>query len=189
MKSTHYRVCPDCGANLDPGEICDCKKERDTAATVPHSDDRVYYAKPIISDSLPDVNACFQLKEIRQKAGITGKEVALAIREKFPKFQRQLLAQLEAPEKYGAIIHPEALQILCEYSGVQVVSGNPPEVAVEADKPPQKDAHRKLGKKLTLRMTEMDFTNLQKRIEHDGYKSVQSWLYDIIIQALGVNVL
>lgn len=22
-----YRNCPNCGANLDPGEICDCKKE------------------------------------------------------------------------------------------------------------------------------------------------------------------
>ena len=20
-----YRVCPDCGASLDPGEICDCQ--------------------------------------------------------------------------------------------------------------------------------------------------------------------
>lgn len=22
-----YRVCPDCGANLDPGEICDCQTD------------------------------------------------------------------------------------------------------------------------------------------------------------------
>ena len=21
----YYHVCPDCGSNLDPGEICDCK--------------------------------------------------------------------------------------------------------------------------------------------------------------------
>ena len=27
--STYYRTCPDCGCNLDPGEICDCKKERE----------------------------------------------------------------------------------------------------------------------------------------------------------------
>lgn len=23
-----YRVCPYCGANLDPGEPCDCREER-----------------------------------------------------------------------------------------------------------------------------------------------------------------
>lgn len=22
-----YRVCPDCGASLDPGEICDCQTD------------------------------------------------------------------------------------------------------------------------------------------------------------------
>ena len=23
----YYHPCPNCGCNLDPGEICDCKKE------------------------------------------------------------------------------------------------------------------------------------------------------------------
>lgn len=23
-----YRICPDCGANLDPGEKCDCKEKK-----------------------------------------------------------------------------------------------------------------------------------------------------------------
>lgn len=27
MSGQYYRTCPDCGCNLDPGEICDCKKE------------------------------------------------------------------------------------------------------------------------------------------------------------------
>ena len=25
----YYRTCPVCGANLDPGETCDCGKERE----------------------------------------------------------------------------------------------------------------------------------------------------------------
>lgn len=24
----YYNVCPDCGANLDPGELCDCNNEK-----------------------------------------------------------------------------------------------------------------------------------------------------------------
>jgi hypothetical protein len=27
MRDTYYWTCPYCGANLDPGESCDCKKE------------------------------------------------------------------------------------------------------------------------------------------------------------------
>ena len=26
---TYYRECPHCGANLDPGETCDCAREED----------------------------------------------------------------------------------------------------------------------------------------------------------------
>ena len=25
----YYRICPKCGANLNPGEICDCEEEDD----------------------------------------------------------------------------------------------------------------------------------------------------------------
>ena len=25
---SYYRKCPFCGANLDPGELCDCQQER-----------------------------------------------------------------------------------------------------------------------------------------------------------------
>ena len=25
-KKNYFKTCPDCGANLDPGEICDCHK-------------------------------------------------------------------------------------------------------------------------------------------------------------------
>ena len=30
MSSTYYWTCPYCQANLDPGESCDCKKEKET---------------------------------------------------------------------------------------------------------------------------------------------------------------
>ena len=27
-----YKECPDCGANLDPGEKCDCRREKERTA-------------------------------------------------------------------------------------------------------------------------------------------------------------
>ena len=35
---SYYRVCPYCGCHLDPGEICDCKKEAAASATNTDSD-------------------------------------------------------------------------------------------------------------------------------------------------------
>ena len=29
----YYRTCPYCGAHLDPGEVCECKKEAALGAT------------------------------------------------------------------------------------------------------------------------------------------------------------
>ena len=28
----YYVTCPDCGANLDPGEKCDCKKDNNSSS-------------------------------------------------------------------------------------------------------------------------------------------------------------
>ncbi len=35
---SYYRSCPICGANLDPGEACDCRDEK-TAADATNIDD------------------------------------------------------------------------------------------------------------------------------------------------------
>ena len=31
-----YRVCPDCGASLDPAERCDCQNEEKAAPVLEH---------------------------------------------------------------------------------------------------------------------------------------------------------
>lgn len=28
---TYFKICDSCGANLDPGEICDCQKEKEVS--------------------------------------------------------------------------------------------------------------------------------------------------------------
>ncbi len=30
---SYYRICPTCGAHLDPDEVCECKKEAALGAT------------------------------------------------------------------------------------------------------------------------------------------------------------
>ena len=36
---SYYKVCPNCGAHLDPGEVCTDCREKKTAASAPNADD------------------------------------------------------------------------------------------------------------------------------------------------------
>jgi len=43
---SYYRKCPECGANLDPGETCDCIFKKPSSQHVeyeksPHGEDRL----------------------------------------------------------------------------------------------------------------------------------------------------
>lgn len=116
-----YRECPDCGAHLDPGERCDCYQEKredapDAAGTP--SQNGAISTSIILSSTPADVNHSLRLREIRQQTGTMAKDAALVVREVFPKFNRQLLAQCEAWDKYGVIIHPDGLKAICEAYGV-----------------------------------------------------------------------
>ena len=32
---SYYRICPDCGSSLDPGERCDCQDKEEAAPVLP----------------------------------------------------------------------------------------------------------------------------------------------------------
>lgn len=34
----YYRICPQCGAYLDPGELCDCQDKEKAAPVLQHRD-------------------------------------------------------------------------------------------------------------------------------------------------------
>lgn len=54
----YYRECPDCGVNLDPGEICDCHRNKNAAVIVaatttakgktPYTTNKITHEKEIV---------------------------------------------------------------------------------------------------------------------------------------------
>lgn len=188
-----YKECPICGAHLDPGERCDCQKEQNEKENAPDAagapSQKGINAGPSVANSLPDVNRCLHLREVCESTGAMGKEIALVVRETFPKFNRQLLAQCQAPEKYGVVIHPEGLRTICETYGlvpdeVPAAQTTGETVAVPAAVPARKPEKRKLPRKLTFRVRTSDYARIVARVKNDGYDSVQSWLYDKVIKLL-----
>lgn len=117
-----YHVCSHCGSHLDFGEKCDCQEKREDAsdaAETPSQDSTICTSR-IVSGLQGNVNPCLRLREIRQQTGAMAKDAALVVREVFPKFNRQLLAQCEAWDKYGITIHPDGLKAICDAYGVTV---------------------------------------------------------------------
>lgn len=179
------RTCEFCGARLDPNEICDCKKNEDASAgtETPSRGEGAgdCTSIAILSEPYRDVNNLLRLKGIRESTGSMAKDVATLLRTIFPKFTRQLLSQAENPEQYGVLIHPAAMELICTTYQIRLETSAP---KITVDKP-KKKPNRRLGRKLTLRMTPGDFDVLQKRVQSDGYESVQAWLYTQIMQLLG----
>lgn len=35
---SYYKTCPHCGANLDPGEVCDCREKEKAPASATNTD-------------------------------------------------------------------------------------------------------------------------------------------------------
>lgn len=184
-----YRKCPDCGAGLDPGEVCDCrKKESAPAATGTPSggNDWRRDSTSSLSDPFLDVKNLLRMKEIREDTGAMAKDVALVIRDRFPKFNRQLLSQCEQYDKYGVIIHPDGLRAICEAYGIPLTVTPDIPITVEGGvATAKKTENRKLGRKVTFRVTNGDFEVIQKRVQEDGFDSVQAWLYAKITELLG----
>jgi hypothetical protein len=136
----YYRECPYCGAHLDPCELCDCRQETQedaSDAAEPSSQEIAFGCGVSLSNPRSDVNHCLQLREIRQQAGVMAKDAALVVREIFPKFNRQLLAQCEAWDKYGVVIHPDGLAAICKAYGVSPpVSEEPPPAEMPENEAP-----------------------------------------------------
>ena len=183
-----YKECPDCGAALDHGEVCDCRgkeKEDTPAATGMPSGGNDWRRSSTVSLSDPyrDVNQLERLKELLEDIGAMDKDVALVVRDFFPKFNRQLLSQCKNWEDYGIILHPGGLRAICNAYHLQLPKL--PEVAVTEEKEaPKRVENRKLNRKLTFRMTTDEFEVLQQRIRRDGYETFQEWMRAQIIDLL-----
>lgn len=156
-------------------------KEKDApAATVASKDDSgLGNHSPISVSELPEiVNECLHLRAYVEQTNAMAKDVAQVLKDEFPKFNRQLLTQCQAPEKYGVIIHPNGLAIIkAAYNlGETQTVGSTEEKSEPAQKPKKKQ-RRKLPRAITLRMTTKDYQKLARRVKEDGFTSVQAWLY------------
>lgn len=167
------KICPGCGAHLDPGEKCsDCIEKG-----LPHANEN----SPEEHDSNTDAPAdsiarnppkvkIEPLRELRISHNIPGKDMIEVVKAIFPKYDKMLQSKCERSSEYGVRIRSEALDALyTKYA---------PEL-LEKEKRRRRGGHR-LTCKISCRLEDDEYNRLIACIKDDGFDQMQAWLTYIV---------
>ena len=110
-----------------------------------------------------------KLKQARERAGIKQKEVALAVKAVYPRFDTTLLSKAEAPHLYGVALLPEAMNM--------IVTRWP--TLFQPVKRPRSEK-RKLPNRVTCRLSNEEYRRLQAACTALG-QTIQDYVRDAIL--------
>ena len=110
-----------------------------------------------------------KLRELRLSKNIPAKEMVAVVQKIYPKFDKTQLSKCESDE-YGSELPEDAMQAL---------------YAVFAPDRLTQKKRRRSGKncltcRISARLEDDAYRELQQRIRADGYDTVQSWLSDAV---------
>lgn len=158
-----YRECPYCGRVLDPGEVCECEKEKglpDANQTSP-KDSKAITAKSI-AHTTGKVNP---LRNLRVSKNLAARDMVATVRGLYPKYDKMLQSKCEHDE-YGIDLKPKAMDALLEKYA--------PDLLEKARH--ERDGRHKLKRKVMCRLTDEEYDALKTRIRQDGFETMQAWL-------------
>lgn len=172
-----FKTCLDCGANLDPNEICECRKEKSPTLTTEadsfHSDtDSGTNAVSEISiTDFARIVKDFDLKDFRRDKDIPAREIIAEVRAIYPSYDKMLQSKCENGEKYGIMLRFKAVDA--------VIKRFAPE-KYEAIKKRRQGGH-KLTATVFCRVDAETHRKLRAAIDKAGYPSVQAWVAEKVL--------
>lgn len=161
-----FRQCPDCGAYLDPGENCDCKKgDCPRQVNSPkQAIDEATSSEVSIAEFPAKVKNI--LRRLRETHKIPVKVIVDAVRELYPKYDRTLQSKCEHGDEYGIDLRRNALDSLLEQFAPELL---------EEEKYRRGGCHR-LTCRVHCRLDAEDYSALLICIKAEGYSTMQGWL-------------
>ncbi|MGN0787086.1 MAG: hypothetical protein ACI4OB_06810 [Christensenellales bacterium] len=164
-------TCPDCGANLDPGERCDCHEENEKEQ--PHANENCPKGKkPYDIIAHIKVNCNNPLQYIRTVKQIPAKEVVEFVRGLHPKYDKTLQSKCERLEDYGVELETEAM--------IAVVEAYAPELLIEKPTAVRQAENRRLKCRISCRLEDELYAKLLLTLKAKGFMTVQDWLHEMI---------
>ncbi len=161
----YFNKCPDCGANLDPGEKCECKEKGLPRGNEESPNDGGSSTSTIISQKSDDVKP-EPLRELRISKSIPGKDMVDLVRTIFPKYDKMLQSKCERSNEYGVRIRPEAMDALVKQFAPE---------RLEEIKRKRRGGHR-LTCRVTCRLEDPEYAELLEAIREEGFDTMQAWL-------------
>lgn len=107
------------------------------------------------------------VRDFKTEKGISSRDVIAAVKEVAPKFDKTLLCKVEAPEKYGVCLVPDAEQVLEDSFGGAV-------------KKPRNHGNREKPCRLYVRLGKMKMRRLMQAMATEGFETMQECLEYII---------
>ena len=172
-----YKTCPDCGANLDPGETCDCAKEKklpatnETASIQTQTDNGETVSEYSIADN-PELVKSFDLRDLRQKKELTVKDIVAVLQPEFPGFDKTVNSKAENPHKYGVTLYYKAIDIILRRYAPEVL----------AKEKRRRNGYHKLTATLFCRVDTDTYNRFKAAIKSAGYQSVQAALTELTLK-------
>lgn len=115
-----------------------------------------------------------EIRSLRLALGIPAKDLADAIKEMYPKFDKSLLSKVEHGLDYGICIRSDIMDALYAKFAPELLE-------------PRKRARRggnRLTCRISARLTDAAYGALQRQMEADGYATTQDWLTDMVMRYL-----
>ena len=156
-------ICDKCGARLDPGEKCDCEKEKSEAAGTASLSNGI--TTKSITQKHVFVN---KLRELRRRVKAKPADFVAAVRTIYPKYDKTLESKCEHGEDSRAHLRPDAMKYLIEkYDALAKTA----------------DTHRLKGR-VSCRLTTDACETFKIYIDERGYFTVQDYLSEYITDLL-----
>lgn len=172
-----FKTCPDCGASLDPGETCDCTKEKklpatnETASIHTQTDNGKPASEYSIADNSELVKS-FDLRDLRQEKNIQAKDIVELLRRDYPGFDKMLNSKVENGEKYGITLRWQAIDI--------VLRKYAPEKLTREKR--RRNGYHKLTASLSCRVDNDTYSRFKAAMKKAGYDTVQDALTELVLK-------
>lgn len=107
------------------------------------------------------------LKKLRLEKNIPAKDMVFVVKELYPKYDKTVQSKCENGKAYGVCLLPDAEDAIRD------------KFAPELKTKRKKDTHR-LTCRISCRLENEVYEELQRNVKSEGYSTMQDWLTDVV---------